>query len=156
MYPAGFRQSCNRVVDEGRQRLGLSMGIVSRIQGEQYEIVAVSSKTGVFVADEAFPLKKTYCREVAETGVTLALNAIDSDSTLHHHPLYQSLPLEAYISAPICLGDNVWGTVNFSCMKPRTTAFSVDDISYVELEAKRLAHMLEAAGFGTEGVSRPH
>ncbi|MDE2592736.1 MAG: GAF domain-containing protein [Burkholderiales bacterium] len=129
-------------LEEGRQRLSMSMGIVSRIEGDRYEIVAVSSRTGVFVAGEVFPLMNTYCRAVYERKVTIALTEIDGVRGLRLHPLYETLPLEAYISAPIFHESKVWGTFNFSCMEHRDQPFSDADIRWVNGTSHQISEVL--------------
>ncbi|TLU61005.1 GAF domain-containing protein [Thalassotalea litorea] len=142
MYPQDFKSLCNDILKEGRQRLAMSMGIVSHIHDDRYKIVAISSLTGVFVAGEDFPLKDTHCRDVYEQQKTIALTQIDDIPGLQLHPLYDSLALEAYISSPIIVDNNVWGTVNFSCMQVREKPFSDSDIAFVENAASSIANEL--------------
>lgn len=144
MYSVMLRGLCERLLTEGRAQLQMPMGIVSHIEPEEYEIVAVSSTTGVFVAGEVFPLNNTYCRDVYEQGKTIALTEMDGLPGLQRHPLYQSLPLEAYISAPIIIGGRVWGTINFSSMGIRPQPFSPDDIQRLEHAAAAIARQIQA------------
>ena len=73
MYSYNFRSLCTGLLEEGRNRLSLTMGIFSHIQNEDYEIVAVSSNAGVFVAGEIFALKDTYCRYVYKQKKTISI-----------------------------------------------------------------------------------
>lgn len=137
-----IKKLCNQIIIEGLQRLSMSMGIVSHIENDMYEIVAVHSAGNVFVAGESFPLQDSYCREVYETGKTVALTALSGKAGLCKHPLYSGLPLEAYISAPIYQYDQVWGTLNFSSMKISSDPFTEEDIKYIEFEAGKIAKAL--------------
>jgi len=140
MYSPSLKKISQDLLTEGRNKLGLSMGIVSHIYGDEYEIVAVSSATGVFVAGEVFRLKDTYCRDVFDKKIMLALNELEGEVGLCRHPLYDTLPLEAYISAPIFDKNNgVWGTINFSCMRKRTQAFTEDEKAFVNHAADLLS-----------------
>ena len=141
-----FRTLCNDLLEEGRERLLMTMGIVSHIESDRYKIIAVSSLTGVFVAGEDFELKDTYCRDVYEQQKTIALTELDGVTGLQLHPLYESLPLEAYISAPIFVNNAIWGTINFSCMKIRDISFTQDDIDFINSAAKKLSVELSSNG----------
>ncbi len=143
MYPPEFKQTCNGYLEKGRDRLAMSMGIVSYIHDDMYEIVSVSSETGVFVAGESFPLKDTYCREVYEQQKTIALTEMGGKLGLQLHPLYENLPLEAYIGCPIKIKGRVWGTINFSCMGIHRPGFSREEVGFVEDAATHLGSILE-------------
>jgi len=141
-YSQALKDLCNQLVVDGRRQLDMNMGIVSHIHQDRYEIVAVSSDNNVFVAGEDFALKDTYCREVCEKQQTVALTAIDNLPGLQKHPLYEALPLEQYISAPIIVNDKVWGTLNFSAMILREQPFTDAEIDWVESGAKAIADLL--------------
>jgi len=142
MYSQELKALSGKLLSEGRQCLGLSLGIVSRIIDEDYEIVAVCSDTGVFVAGETFALKDTYCREVVTKKQTIALTEMEGSRGLQKHPLYGNLPLEAYISSPILVDDTVWGTINFSSMKLREKSFSSEEVALVEDAAQQLTTLI--------------
>ena len=130
---------CEEVLEEGIEVFGLSLGIVSKVEDGLYTIVAVLPNDGAFQADETFPLKDTYCREVIEKESTVALTKLENVSGLCKHPLYSGLPLEAYISAPIRVGGKIWGTLNFSSMKVRENEFSAEEIELIESRAEDIA-----------------
>ena len=145
MGEARLKKLCEEILEEGLTELDLSVGIVSKIDGSSYFIVAVRSDSGVFQAGEAFELKDTYCREVIEKKRTVALTQLDDTPGLCKHPLYSGLPLESYISAPIVVAAKVWGTLNFSSMIIRESEFSRKEIDWVETSAKQIAERVESA-----------
>lgn len=118
------------------------MGIVSHIENNEYEIVAVKSIGNVYVPGESFPLNQTYCRDVYSTGKTMALTELDGKPGLQCHPLYKNLPIEAYISTPILKHGVIWGTLNFSSMILKSHPFSDSDIEFIESAAKRISSAL--------------
>ena len=146
MYSPKLKALCNHLLETGREKLSMSMGIVSHIECDRYEIVAVSSLTGVFVAGEDFELKDTYCRDVYEQKKTIALTELEGIAGLQLHPLYESLPLEAYISTPIFVDNKGWGTVNFSCMKIRDNNFSSDEVEFIESAAQKISSEMRGEG----------
>lgn len=126
------------ILTEGNNRFSATMGIVSHIENNEYEIVAVESLANVFVSGESFPLHQTYCRDVYSTGKTIALTELDGKPGLQCHPLYKDLPIEAYISTPILKHGVIWGTLNFSSYILKPLPFSDSDIEFIESSAKRI------------------
>jgi GAF domain-containing protein len=135
MYPGELLDLCSEILTEGNVRLSMTMGIVSHIEDEKYEIVSVKSLTNVFVAGESFQLQDTYCRDVYRTGETIALTEMGGQPGLQSHPLYSFLPLEAYISAPILFNGEIWGTLNFSSMIVKPETFSDSEVDFVNSSA---------------------
>jgi len=129
----------NEIINEGNIRFSTTMGIVSHIENDDYEIIAVKSIGDVFVAGESFPLHQTYCRDVYRTGKTIALTELEGKPGLQCHPLYKNLPIEVYISAPILKNGVIWGTLNFSSMVLKSHPFTGSDIEYIESSAKRIS-----------------
>lgn len=144
MIPHELKKQCDSILEQGCEKLGLSMGIVSYVNDNRYEIVSVHSDTGVFVAGESFPLGDTYCRDVVSSEKTIALTEIDGVPGMQHHPLYHVLALEAYISTPIFKDARVWGTLNFSSMRVRPNKFSAEEINYVEVTAVKISALVSA------------
>ena len=142
MLPLAIRKQCESILREGCEKLGLSMGVVSHIYLDWYELAAVLCNTGVFVAGETFSLGETYCRDVVSSRKTLAITEFDGVQGMQRHPLYHVLALEAYISTPILTGDSVWGTLNFSSMRVRDREFSAEEISFVESSAEKISALI--------------
>lgn len=142
MFSIEVKKQCDSILKEGCEILGLSMGIVSHVRDNRYEIVAVHSDTGVFVPGESFPLGDTYCRDVVSSAKTIALTEIDEVPGMQLHPLYHVLALEAYISTPIFVNGSVWGTLNFSSMRVRPSEFSEDEIKFVESAAANISLLI--------------
>ena len=136
MKPSDLQNLYNEILTEGNNRFSTMMGIVSHIENDGYEIVAVKSLANVFVSGESFPLHQTYCRDVYSTGKTIALTELDGKPGLQCHPLYKNLAIEVYISTPILKHGIIWGTLNFSSMILRSQPFNNSDIEFIESSAK--------------------
>ncbi len=148
MNNAQARKLALGVLDEGRRRFDAMLGIVSRIQGDTYEIFAVSSATGIPEAGDRYPLSAVYCRDVVQARRSIAITEIDGVPGLCLHPLYDTVPCEFYISSPILVGGRVWGTVNFTSLARRAKPFSDQDIAHNESAASRIAAAIAADGLG--------
>jgi len=127
------------ILDQGRKRFDAMLGIVSRVENETYKIFAVSSDTGIPEEGDFYPLDAVYCREVVQSGQTVAITEMDGVAGLRLHPLYDQIPCEFYISSPILVDGKVWGTLNYTSLEGRATPFSVEDITYNENNAKKIA-----------------
>lgn len=137
---------CTAILEEGRSRFGMMLGIVSRIDGETYEIIAVSSDTGIPHAGDLYELNTVYCREVFLKKRTVAITEIDGVAGMRLHPLYDAIFCEAYISSPIVRDGKVWGTLNFTSLDKRKTPFSDEDIAFNESQAARISSAIAEAG----------
>ncbi|MEY2631465.1 MAG: hypothetical protein RIR00_119 [Pseudomonadota bacterium] len=133
---------CQRILDEGRQRFGAMMGIVSHVHDGSYDVMAVSSATGIPMVGDRYPLDSVYCRQVVEQGHSVAITEIDGKPGMSLHPLYDAIPCEFYLSSPILLHDRVWGTLNYTSLDVRDTPFSAEDITYNESRATVIAGLL--------------
>lgn len=138
-YNPQFLALCDSILKKGSEKLKLPTGIVSRTDDPFYTVVAVISPTVVFQRGDSFSLVDTYCREVCHTESTVAYTHYSGEPGLRKHPLYIDMPIEAYISSPIMVDGKVWGTINFSDTKMRSTPFSEDEILYLESLADTLA-----------------
>ena len=119
-------------------------GIVSRVQGETYTIYAVLSEIESLYTNQKFELGKTFCAEVVRTKKTIAYNHVGANSKLTSHPVYQNLRLESYLSTPILVNEEVYGTLNFSSTQIRNRDFSIHEREIIELMAKSIGKFIEA------------
>ncbi len=128
-----------RLLSAGKSILGLELGIVSKVYGQNYELIAIDDISDEFKSGDILQLDKTYCREVIETGDTVAHDELDGVRGLSKHPLYTINTLETYIGSPIFINDVIWGTVNFSSVNIRPRNFSTSEIGLVETFARLLS-----------------
>jgi len=139
MNETDFKELCQEILETGMKRFPVSLGIVSRIYQNKYEIYSLSSSDDVLKYGDEFDLDSVYCRDVYKNKKTIAITEIDSVPGMKLHPLYELLPLEIYISSPINVNGQVWGTLNFSGFEISATPFSTDDIQFNEAQAARIA-----------------
>ncbi len=133
-----FQEYSKEIVKLGLKKLNLSMGIVSRIKHNQYNIIAVESPLQLFKVGDTFPLQDTICQTVVDTQESFAFNSAKELARISH-PAYGKIPLESYIASPIWLDDKIWGTLNFSSTDPRAEDFDLDDIRFVEYASSKIA-----------------
>lgn len=130
-------------LETGCRLLGMSTGIVSRIQGEHFEVLAVVSDIAGFVAGDVFDLGNTYSSRVVELADTVTVSAVGRDSALSDHPVYLHHGLESYAAAPIWVFDRIHGTLNFTAVEVRDGGFCEVDIELLEMMALNLGRIIE-------------
>ncbi len=132
-----------RALQMGADFLGLELGIVSRIRGDDYTVRAFVAPAGApLERGQRFALGRTYC------ALTLAHNdllTIEHMAASEHqgHPCYADFGLEAYIGVVLEVEGQRFGTLNFSSAHPRPAAFSEGERMFVRLLGRWVAASLE-------------
>jgi len=137
-----FSAEANKLLKEGYEKFALSLGIISHICHDIYEIISIYPEHEMIKVGDNLPLQDTYCREVVVTEQVVAITEMDGVPGMQNHPLYTSMPLEAYISAPIFHRGEIWGTLNFSDLDIRSAAFDSDDINWIKERAETIETMI--------------
>ena len=137
-----FKDRVDSLLLLGVRELSLTLGVLARIENNNYEIVAVQSNSGAYVPGEKYALGNSYCREVFAEQKTIAVVSEENSPLTLHHPLYRSLPLESYIGVPISLDGEPWGCMDFSSMAQRDEPFSSREIRLIESLATEIAQLI--------------
>lgn len=139
-----FKDRVDRLLAQGVRELSMTLGVLARIENNHYEIVAVQSNSGAYVAGEKYELGSSYSREVIEKQQLIAETSIDNSASALHHPLYRSLPLECYIGAPLMVCGEPWGCLDFSSMAQREEPFSEHEIDLIKSLANEISSLISA------------
>ena len=137
-----FKDRVDRLLSLGVRELAQTLGVLARIENDNYEIIAVQSNSGAYVPGEKYALGNSYSREVFEQQKTIAVTSKEYSSLQLHHPLYRSLPLECYIGVPLSLHGKPWGCMDFSSIAQRDEPFSTQEIELVESLANETAQLI--------------
>ena len=137
-----FKDRVDSLLLLGVRELSLTLGVLARIENNNYEIVAVQSNSGAYVPEEKYALGHSYSREVFEQQQTIAVTSKENSPLKLHHPLYRSRPLECYIGVPLLLNGNPWGCLDFSSMAQREEPFSTREIELIESLAKEITQLI--------------
>jgi PAS domain S-box-containing protein len=141
---ATFDALFNDYLETGRELFGLSTGIISRIEGDQYTLQAIRSGFDHLRPGLVFPLNETYCAAVIRERKTVAYHHVGGIDTMRGHLVYQNLKLESYIGTPIFVNDEIYGTLNFSSTEVRRKAFELHEREMIELMAKGIGRFIAA------------
>lgn len=131
----GYAEKVDVLLALGQEVFDLPLGILSRIEGDDYTVMHIRGPEGVPDPGTVFNLSETYCAH------TLAANSPKSfhhagRSDIRNHPCYINFQLEAYIGAPIFVDNVRYGTLNFSSPDAKGEPFSDDDHKLINLCAQ--------------------
>lgn len=139
LEPRDLLRSALRI---GGSYLNLPIGIVSRIEGDDYEVVVQVSPDGGPQDGQHFVLGQTYCHLTLNTDDVLAISSM-KHSDYSGHPCYAHFGLESYIGVVIIVDGERYGTLSFSSPEPRALRdFSEADKDFLRLLSRWVATIL--------------
>ncbi len=144
MRRSSFKELAEETLAQGNRELSMSLGVLARIENNNYELIAVQSNTGAFVSGEKYRLGNSFCRLMMEQEKPIATTEIYRNAPSPGHPRYRTLPFECYIGAPVFHRNKPWGTLNFSSMAQRDRPFSAIEIDLVNSLSEKLSNLLDA------------
>ena len=139
---AGAKEQLRQALRLGADYLGLPLGIVSEVNGDDYRVHVQVSPADALSDNQLFHLPQCFCVETLRGQDVMAVHHT-GNSPLAHHPCYLSTQLECYIGAPVWVKDTVYGTLNFSSPEVRTSEFSDYECDFVRVLARWVGGTLE-------------
>lgn len=138
-----FDDLIREYIQSGIEIFGLETGIVSRISDANYTVCDVISPLEVLEKGQEFALQDTYCKLVFDSQQVVGLPKVGDLAYMNTHPVYQNLKLEAYLSAPIYVDKELFGTLNFTSVTPRQHGFSDHERTLILLLANSIGAYLQ-------------
>ncbi|NQE37632.1 response regulator [Microcoleus asticus] len=126
----------------GCRQLGLSVGILSSIQGDNYQIMAVECPDGSIVKEQIYDLEKTFCVATAMAKEPIYFESVRF-SGLSFNTEAPAFKIEAYMGIPVTVAGEVYGTLCFFSPTPVTEPFRVVDRELMKLMAQWVGSELE-------------
>lgn len=136
-----FDDKVARLLDLGATALGLELGIVSAIEAQTYTCLFVHGPDWAPEPGTQFDVGGTYCLHTLEANEVTAFYHAGQER-ISDHPCYLNFGLESYIGAPVFLGTQRHGTLNFSSPEARSKPFSEQERAFVAFLARWLGHEL--------------
>lgn len=129
----GFEFQVTRLLKLACERFNLEIGILSKINGNNYEVVfSVTPEDMVLPNGTEFDLERTFCSLAIAANGPVAYEHVKK-SEINKHPAYLDQQLEAYIGTPIYVDGKIYGTFNFSSPTPLSRKFKPVDIDALQL-----------------------
>jgi PAS domain S-box-containing protein len=126
----------------GAEHFAMPLGIVSRIDGEQYQVLVQVSPDGALSDGQQFALGDTYCSLALQQDEVLSIARM-ADSPHRRHPCYRLFALESYIGSVVRVAGQPYGTLAFASAAPRTRPFGAADREFLGLFARWVGATLE-------------
>jgi signal transduction histidine kinase len=147
---ATFEEKTRRLIDLGREHLGLPYGFMTRIEGRDasgqadaiQKVLYASGDHPLLRAGETCPLAEAYCRETIQRAELLSIQHAPA-SGWRSDPAYERFGLGSYIGAKIVVEGELYGTFCFASEKVRNRPFSDDEEALVELLTRWASYELE-------------
>lgn len=139
---ASFDDKTTRLIDLGREYLGLPYGFLTRISDGTQTIVHSSGDHPLLVPESTCPLSDAYCRKTLQQESLLTVH--DAPGTgWKGDPAYERFQLGSYVGSKVWIGDELYGTICFAASEPRNTPFSMKEKTFVELLTRWVSYELE-------------
>ena len=130
------------LLDLGRETLGTEYAIVSRIDGDRYEIDTVRPQHERFESGDVIPLSETACeRTMAERGTQAAAN-LSETPVFSDRPVHTEHGVECYIGSLLYRESRSGGTLCFLDESPRDRPFSEWERTFVELLSQWVRYVM--------------
>ncbi|MEG4501105.1 response regulator [Microcoleus sp. F10-C6] len=133
----------------GCRQLSLSVGILSRIQGDNYQIMAVECPDGSIVKEQIYDLEKTFCVATAMAKEPIYFESVRF-SGLSFNTDDPAFKIEAYMGIPVTVAGEVYGTLCFFSPTPLAEPFRFVDRELVKLMAQWVGSELERQQTGVD------
>jgi len=131
-----FDNKTQKLLTFGLNVFNLDLAIISKVEDQCYTVLYAVTPNNDLAIGTQFDLQGTYCTHTLKAGSALAFHYV-SQSEIADHPCFANFQLESYIGAPIKIGNEVFGTVNFSSADS-SPVFTDQAYDYIELFAQWL------------------
>ena len=132
------------VIDDHRERLGLSVAFLTRIEDGTEHLVATVGSHPLIETGREYPLEDTYCQHTIESDDPLILTDSDEAKSLDES-VYELTGAACYVGKTVTVGDELYGTLCFADDAATDHEFDDADIAFLELLADWVGYELKQA-----------
>ncbi len=117
----------------------LDLAIVSRIEGDSYQVFETIENQYDVKKDDIYSLKDTLCEITLKSSPSEPLYLTSIKNTKYNrHPAYRNLGLNSYIGVPIEINSHLFGTLNLSSSSDGRTSFTKTEIELFKEAARAI------------------
>ena len=129
-------EALERLLDLGRKRFGAELGLISKIHGDRYEVIAARGPHDEGLScGTVLPLSDTFCERVFATRRTLSFSNAETP-VWSDHPAKLALGFGSYLGAVVHVGGGRFGTLCFASGKAARTPFTATQRDLASLLAQ--------------------
>lgn len=136
------RSTVTDILGLGRRFFGLPVGLVGRVDGDDYVVEHVVSNEADAESGARLVLEETFCAAVTRTNDVVALHDT-SKAPADICPTREWMSQKTYLGVPIIVDGAVYGTVVFTAPVIRDRPFDQSEIAFARLLAHWLSFCLE-------------
>jgi PAS domain S-box-containing protein len=137
-----YEHQLDALLDLGRRRFGLPVGMLTRVHGDWLEFAVVRGPDGMGPSPGSIPLKDSLCAETLCRPRPLNLPNL-GQSPFGNHMARLNLGIEAYLGTTITVNGRSVGTLCFVDILPRSNPFSPADEDFLLLMARWITREVE-------------
>ena len=137
-----LEEKITRAITVGRDRLGVSGGLLSYVGDGDYEVIDSTVSKGDYAAGSVQDLDEQWCRHVVRDRRILAVADAD-DSTYRDDPARDATGVQCYVGAPVLVDGETYGTLCYFDETPRETSFTEDERRFVRLLTRWIGYELD-------------
>ena len=116
----------------GCDHFGLTSGLLSRVRGEQWEVVAAHPPDGELKPGASFPLADVYCSATLHATEPVAIQRAGTSEWAESR-CYTALGVESYLGAPVRVAGRLDGTLCFLDTTPRARPFTEAERDFLHI-----------------------
>ena len=122
------------IIQLGIETFGLPMGVIGRIDGDDYVVDRILGPEGAPPAGTIFRMQDTFCHHALEADGPIGIHHV-GESHLSGQPCHRELGFEAYLGTPIYVDGKQFGTLCFASPTRREEPFNQSELSLLQLFA---------------------
>ncbi len=139
---ADWEQRLRRMLTLGCSTLELSVGMVTRIDGDRYEIQQVVSHESKYPSEGRYQLRGSYCEWTTQSREAITFSSPDQSDWSPPSDDLLGTP-QAFAGIAIHVNGALYGTLSFSSGAPRARAFVGYEKTFLKLTTQWIGHELE-------------
>ncbi|MEJ5199889.1 MAG: GAF domain-containing protein, partial [Anaerolineae bacterium] len=137
-----FNEKIRALLAMGCRRFEMNTGILSRVEGTNFEVIEAWPPDGAIRAGNVFELGQTYCCDALIVAEPVAFEHAAA-SVWANHPCYARRKIEAYLGTRVMVDGQTYGTLSFSSPVPRGRPFRPADKEFLSLIAQWIGGEIE-------------
>lgn len=137
-----FEEKLRELLELGRERFGLEMGVLAYVSGDTYEIVEAFDSECELEPGLTLPFSETYCRKTVQLGEPLGVTNAPEEGWADD-PAYDIHGVSSYVGTTVTAGTKTYGTLCFASRTPREERFTDAEYTFLELMSQWVSYELE-------------
>lgn len=134
-HQATWDERISSLLEMGCRRFNLSIGVLTKLNDGMLRFEGVHDPKNEVAVGLELPADQIFCGHSLKTLQPLSFEHAGM-TEWKKHPGYELLGMEAYIGAPVFVGDQPYGTIAFVCRFPAENPFVDADRDFIQLMAQ--------------------